>query len=265
MDLLGMKRRAVQKLSEEAAQEALFTPDRLVVEGKSRNVFVFAYGRLKSGFPDNSIFPEVSLCDAWTIERFYVWTVKRGSHTFPIACKVGGADQMPRERVRGELYKIPSTHLKNIDKYHENGVRFRRKETKILLPDKHPLVKPTLIPAYIYVGVDSYWEKQIEWELSFYRGNGPTFGVASVSENTVYRSLKRYYDFNKQDCKESVQPKCYLFTSTKALQKDIEIVPPPPKEEKKAPVLNREDKDLVRWNESNFFPFTRPGKPNSAK
>lgn len=198
------------------------TPDRLLLDQQDA-VLVFEYGELQHGMPRHQILNNSELLSAgFTDERFFMWTYRDGDDSFPIATKFT-TPNAPKTRLAGELYKVKSWHVSNLDNYRRNGVHFKRKLSRILLPCVDKIGRPEHVIAWVYVGTD-VWNKKIEWDTSFYRGRDgavffPPQRIMDDPRGTITRQIA---SFGKVDMIPSRAPDLrYMYTTQDMVARKI--------------------------------------------
>lgn len=199
-----------------AMDEGSWTPDRLLIELSSDYVFVFEYGDMQTGMLHHKMLQSEESFVGYTMDRYYLWTKRQGDFSYPIALNKGVLNQ-PRLKVRGELHKIPSWNLRNLDRHRQNGVQFIRKKRRILLETVGNNGKHLAVNAWVYIGLPSYWEEPLEWDNSFYRERpGASFVRCGDYADHKRPEVKRYSHFNRNEL-QSNGGKCFLFTKGEPL------------------------------------------------
>lgn len=202
-DIFRSKKTHLRAISREALAENSYTPDLPVLE-QSSHVLLFEYGDLRQGFTHHKMIGDDLKSYCVTHDYFYLWCVRKGEGSFPLASKIGGINA-GRTRIRGELYRVPADHVSNIDRHRENGVKFRRKQIRVLLPSGESML------VWAYIAIDAYWKQEIQWDNQFYRGNG---GSTYAPMNHDLEDLKRpflghYTEFTEEHLRER-NAKCYI-------------------------------------------------------
>jgi len=101
--------------------------------------------------------------------------------------------------VKGEIWQVEPKAFIGLDKHKQNGVRFKRRKTVLLVPyrmstlsgsneERH--VHP--VTAWMYFGKPKYWESQLDGGYLF--GNVRTF-----HPNTHPLGIRNYYQFTKKE------------------------------------------------------------------
>jgi len=110
--------------------------------------------------------------NAFTLgENWVLWKKKLGVGTFPIALRIP-FEMTQTGRIKGELFKVNSSRILELDEYKSNGVEFRRKRVEVLIPYRH--IKRIVnrdhnyeqvitdhvakLEAWMYIGRYKYWQ-----------------------------------------------------------------------------------------------------------
>lgn len=121
----------------------------------------------------------------------------------------------PCAKIKGQLHLVRPEVLVSLDKYYENGVQFRRRRVKLLLPyhqkargpwftrDGRPLpralqgwrAKETpeklhIIEAHMYIGRKAYWDNRLD-------GGYSTLQCPILFPNIEKNWLPRYYEYTR--------------------------------------------------------------------
>jgi hypothetical protein len=131
-----------------------------------------------------------------TTDRIIPWADQKGA---------------PNAHISGDLYRIRSTHVKRLDTIYENGVQFERRRVQIRINyrkrlafkertqihniakdylNQHvsraeitsPILETYFVEAWMYVGVNEFWEPQIDGGLHF----EPVSLVRDQKTNLIY-------------------------------------------------------------------------------
>ena len=173
---------------ENAAYETSHTPDAAFLE-RYKYQRIFIYDDMMQGHHAHNWIKDcaVPFCTAFTAGSFIMKKKKLGKYTFPIALEAKGETNDlvydPREQdvisqIKGELYKIETQELFTLDKRKKNTVECERKRVGLLIPATKVVWSPFdeswesierchVIDAWMYVGINSYWSKQIDAGLFF--------------------------------------------------------------------------------------------------
>lgn len=160
---------------------------------------------------------------AYTKDDFSVWTKDERTRLKPVALqptdhdhpmwsatKRAGLNRAPPAKVKGELYLVPPDLILKLDIDHKNGIQFKRIPIHVYIPERrvHWLRDPASAPgmgehlsstftsdfhlrmkkAWMYVGVQDYWEPVIDAGFSF----SPTPCYQPKKQSAW---LSRYYHF----------------------------------------------------------------------
>lgn len=200
------------------------TPDRLVLE-RSAKVYVFEYGDMMKGFKHNNMLGKELVCDAYTEERMFLWNVRRGEGSFPIASKNLPGTGASKTRVKGELYLVASEHLTNLDNHRGNGVIFKRRPVRVMLPvlelKSHQISKVT---AYMYLALDEFWKTHLNWDTNFYKSReGGTFAPVAASEDRrQLLECSQFTHYTKDNLQER-DTKCFVYHKNGRFKEEPEV------------------------------------------
>jgi gamma-glutamylcyclotransferase (GGCT)/AIG2-like uncharacterized protein YtfP len=199
----GLKKFAVPGLKwiNDVHARTKFTPDLLEIESTETQL-LFVYNELMAG---RSKYLELMglhahlEATAYTQEPNWVlWKKDLGALSFPIA--LPGVDhgkvhlqkqhiQLPfptrgtASKIKGELYSIASTSIKEIDNYMLNGVQFQRKKIRLVIPyheieigeerddngsvcSYHNTPKAYIVRAWFYEGRPEHWDPILDYGYS---------------------------------------------------------------------------------------------------
>ena len=110
------------------------------------------------------------IATAFTASRnFSLWKKKLGQGSFPIPLLIPYT-RVPRARIKGELHSVLSYRFSDLDNYKSNGVEFRRKRVKLLVPyvrqergvGVNDEVFVQKVEAWMYYGRYTYWKEHID-------------------------------------------------------------------------------------------------------
>lgn len=184
-----------------------YTPDAVMLESKPR-VPLFIYNEFKTVFDLAlpMIEPEWFVMAGFTRDRIYrIWQNKQ--YQTPIALEEpnpGIKSGFLPGHIKGELYYVPGSAFKDIDKYMKNELEFRRVLIRIVLPtitvmQSYPDTgeyrewSATIGSAFMYVGIKEYWDPIISNE--YFR----------LLEPIRDRRFKTYYSFEPKDIEWSTE------------------------------------------------------------
>lgn len=206
-------------LAEAAASIPPNTPDLCLLEQKEEHL-VFNYG-------DSNKHGKL-VGDAFTQERLSMFQQNWIEGTPPLALKVWGdiSRMVPRARIKGSLYLIPTKDLVYIDNQRQNGLLSHRKRVKFLLPPddtfiEHPAHvraklqlsfpshEPKLkeVSAFMFFPSKEHWIDRITWDQQFYKGRGGAFSVAPTYKDEC-SLIGNYFKHCWQEAQNST--KCFL-------------------------------------------------------
>lgn len=192
------------------------TPDMWKIDQFHRqNIFLF--DDLQSGGRYNEEFirpfshgmkPENPVC--YTHADFTMWMKDLGEQfSYPIVLpgsyRPTGFVRYPVEpaKIRGELWSISPKALKELDILRERGKVYARQRIKVIYPWRDvrfgkikplPVISPhsfTTTTAWIYIGVENYWDAQI----------GGIFGNSQMNtfeHDTPRPYVNKYFKFEPQ-------------------------------------------------------------------
>ena len=192
----------VRALPAEVVQEASkyqdYSPDIVKLEQKEFQ-YVFIYGRNMRGHPDESIMLELpgsDLCvhSVFTEDaNFILWRAKKGMGSFPIPLRGSRRDCELNKctNIKGQLWKVRSQMLFELDKYQQNTILFERQMVNLIIPQRvvvqdkdtrRILVQSFHVvgwSAWMYLGVPDIWKEHIDVGFKY-------------EPCTRYQEMKRY-------------------------------------------------------------------------
>ena len=167
-----------QVMLKEMMDKVQFTPDAPILE-RTEHQWVFLYGNLMRGRRDYKVIKENSTFRAHglTENSYHMWKKKLGEESFPIALEKNDPwDATPYTEgdklinkfeqnayIKGELHKVDSSLMFELDKYFLNGVEFFRKQITIDIPTTRISSQGvtrrirSLKNVWIYLGIPEYW------------------------------------------------------------------------------------------------------------
>lgn len=190
-------------------QEATrYTPDLWHLE-RFQKQLLFVYGPEMLRHDKNEVLlkDDDPLCTAFTFENFSMWKHKLGAETYPVvmekhlSCEdlhwFKALYDSPWAKIKGELYAVTPERFLTLDTYYENGVKFVRKRTHLIIPyrdSRYPgFPQYTDVKAWMYVGVPEYWDDRIDMGL---RSAVPRFAkVRSFVNEKSYNKEYFYFTF----------------------------------------------------------------------
>lgn len=210
--------------------EVSMTPDCGELE-ESAYAPLFVYDNMMEGLKDFSLIqPHIE--DRWTAytrDHFALVKERLGSNSYPVMLEKGlssSYEVFPEQdngnkkgvaeweiikkfRVRGQLVKIDSKRIKQLDIARQNGVQFDRKRIKVNIPFRTSgwskqhgrgfLSEPMVahVWAHAYVGRDEYWREQLE---SLYSDRFFACDVVTPNAMVNYNGdPDLYYMFSRKD------------------------------------------------------------------
>lgn len=178
-------------------------------------VNLFVYDDLQSGHRNHDWIKgnTVSVGGAITRKMYSLWKLKRGPGTEAFALDhsyrnfmtmPGSVNDIPYAPIMGELYRIPSSRIVDLDNYRQNGVIYTRVRIPIAVPF-HKAVDHKLhgemiskkervvgLEAYCYLGNTAHWNPLLD--------NGYNF--SPVRARGFRKPWERILVFDKQEYKE---------------------------------------------------------------
>lgn len=209
---------------ESAAKQPTHTPDMFLLNNKPFHL-LFEYSDLQENFPKHKTLLDLKpLYPGFTNQKFSLWRKNQHKETHVVALHTTMENtSIPRIKIRGEVYRVPSDKFLYLDNYRSNGVKFIRKKVSVVLPfndasqvlpyndPKWNYIKstpgctpffPIVHSMWMYVGLSEYWKKLIEWDYAYWgRTGGKDFTLCSsiVEDISNQPWLKNYYHFTKED------------------------------------------------------------------
>lgn len=179
-----------------------FTPDIGKLEEHQWQLF-FIYDNMKQEHQDYSKIKENSysfeMPIGFTQDKFVMFKRCMGLATYPFILQNKWMT-VPNCRVKGELHYIETGRIPELDTMRQNGVEYKRRKIKILLP--YHVNKPVftqafyVIKAWTYVGISEFWEEDIA-DIDRDFNVKPYASVGTFQANRV--DIGRYYSFEKKD------------------------------------------------------------------
>lgn len=207
---------SLQDILDHAGKNPEFTPDKFMLQQFART-YLFEYGDAMQGMPRHHLIADDCLAvvgngEAYTRDRYSLWKRNEGRGTFPVAGRINLAHrQFPRARIRGEALLIKTEALEVLDRYRRNTVEFVRKRVQLMLPQMTNEGTPVQITAWMYVGKNETWRKDMEWDASFYRNQKKGYQFSPVSTYPDTRTwFNRYAHFTIKEFTTEKTPKCFI-------------------------------------------------------
>lgn len=128
------------------------TPDMAVL---NKQFFhdVFVYGSLKQDFSCHRLLHSqaIALGTGWTMTpTMMMYENKKGGYPILMMAPRGGLN------IYGQIYRIPTENLIELDLYEQNGILFKRQQRYVFMIDKVSR-EPKRVNAWVYIGVTDYW------------------------------------------------------------------------------------------------------------
>lgn len=155
-------------------EETWATPDiHELQRKKAHNVFIYNEHQSVFGTWMNDYRGSFS-GTMFTVDRYTMWRQQLGEFEDPRAIVVENKwPHIDQERIKGEVYNIPTDYIPKLDNYMLNTVEFQRRREQLIYPFRHkwrdPEGKMVLGPwridivfAWMYVGITSYWNQHID-------------------------------------------------------------------------------------------------------
>jgi hypothetical protein len=194
-----------------------FTPDIARLQ-QYKVQLLFVYDECMKQHQRHSLIqPAEFQCTAFTEGQFSLWKKKLGKESFPIPLNTSSS-MAPHSIIKGELWAIPPDNLVQLDNHKLNTVQFIRKRVRLIVPytqqvwarDRdtsariYNLATPpnssilqvprtALIKAWMYVGIDSFWDDQLDAGYLF----SP---VRNYTPNNF--KLTNYYYFSPEEYRD---------------------------------------------------------------
>ena len=185
--------------------EVDYTPDLWNLE-QYKFQLVFIYDECMRGHKAYDVIKEgsVSIAPCFTNTNYTLWKKKLGRETYPIPLETPYFN-VPKARIKGELWAMRPYQIIKLDKYKQNGVLFQRKRVYVALPYRELRYNPELsgfgskvlsqqyvrlIKVWMYLGVEDIWNDQLDAGFSF----EPVGLYKSASP-----WLNKYYYFGKKE------------------------------------------------------------------
>lgn len=178
---------SILKFFQDVDQACRYTPDGWFVS-QFQNWNVFVYGAEKRRMPKHRKIFNLDAeyeCTAFTCVKFTSWVYQIGNESFPIALDCDEKDEAIPEvtegefnsiarphAILGELFKIPSERIYELDEHMLNSVMFRRRRTTVMVRYRHRFSSEAgvthspphwqIVPCYMYIGVPEFWNQVID-------------------------------------------------------------------------------------------------------
>jgi hypothetical protein len=213
----GNRKRNVA-LVQQLQSQYQYTPDILELED-FKSCLLFLCNEMQTGHKFHRIISEGKhnhmVCPAFTNEPFVFVKRRQGSDSFPIPLRMArawtGWDKYP---IRGELWSVPATTIRDIDNYYKQGTTVFDKDGNSTPPDwnrvrlfvKLPYRKEALNPegsryilgagamprlAWAYLGSGSWVDKVNDFDYGKIKAHIPHLYIPKID---------RYYWFTTEEC-----------------------------------------------------------------
>lgn len=158
-------------------------------------------------FPGYSTYPTL-----FTMQRYQMFFHSTERVVVPMHAD---DDFFPMAKVKGQLHLVTPQLIHSLDSFYQNGVRYRRRRVKFILPYREKVLGPWktlngkplpralqgwrakegaekihIIEAYMYVGRRSYWAGKLD-------GGYETLQCPIQFPNVEKNWLPRYYEFTR--------------------------------------------------------------------
>jgi len=203
---LAMDERAWIK---EMSKRTLFTPDAHLF---NRTVYqlLFIYGNEQRGhiMHERLIKPHCMnnkpAAVVFTENEYTMMKKKLGWATYPIVADID-LWNVPKLKVKGELYAIRSYMIPELDRCYSNTVDFMRQRITVTMPHhllmwskktgEHRVVKQDHITyqAWAYLGIPDFWKDELDV--------GYSYGQVAVTDPNNHSQLQQYYSFTHAEYK----------------------------------------------------------------
>lgn len=192
-------------------EKTKYTPDIWHLD-RYTTIPLFVYGEEQSRHEKNSdmLGWYVPKTVAFTTENFTMWKHVLGKESYPIVMNNNlpfenynwfniRHGKLPMAKIRGEIYHVDQESIIELDNYRQNGLKFERVLTQVIVPHRDPRYTGFLhlkdMKAYMYIGKESYWEDQI---LMGAKNPTPRFRrVRSFENKRAYAKPYYYYTFTE--------------------------------------------------------------------
>ncbi len=149
----GFTKEQVLMLLRDCANEYSWTPDATELERVDYQP-VFVYCNMMRGGNRYSVIEDIIRTKddngksispyVYTKDRYAVWQTRDGRDSYPVALTssdpiislTSGTNQVIARpgRVKGKLYYVRSELVKNLDRVRQNGILFRRRKVRLIVP-----------------------------------------------------------------------------------------------------------------------------------
>lgn len=164
-----------------------FTPDLALLQQR-KGWYMFAYGSEQLGHPFHKLIKnEGTPATAYSVQHYAMWKKSLGHASFAVPLEKAYGDEVQQQshlwgfekapaslqRIKGELHFVTANQLITLDQYVENTVCYERRRLTFTIPHKLLIEEKdgkkvmsaqqtTFVTAWMYVGVQEYWDTQID-------------------------------------------------------------------------------------------------------
>lgn len=192
----------------------VYSPDVLLLEQKA-NHLVFLYCDRQTNHP-RSVDEADHVWWGQTEREFLLWKHELGKLSYPIVTNwMPEFKRLPHLPVRGEVVRMRTHRLLELDRERDNPVKFKRVRVNVDVPhhqmtytkdrssmerlhrtpyikgDFYPLPVTTRVEAWMYVGVAKYWREQLDGLFS----QGKPFLPNKIKRLNEFTNEGGYYFF----------------------------------------------------------------------
>lgn len=182
-------------------RELEYTPDNWYLS-QFQYQLVFIYDGMKERMPNHEQLGELTIptVQAFTKDKFSVFKQKMGRSSYPIPLEKE-YKTVPFLPLRGELHRLTTRKLKELDILRRNGKFFQRKRVVLYVPYRERLSRALCGPmqvqavkAWMYVGITEAWDGLLD--------GGYEYGVVQdfrVNRNKDISYFPHYYNFTNKE------------------------------------------------------------------
>lgn len=174
--------------TEEQNDIAYHTPDMWKLE-MHENQLVFLYDEYMYGRSQHKVLTSFAerMGTAFSFDEYTMWNYQNTQGITPVVMK-SMYHINPARKVKGELYSLRPKYIRDLDILKQNGVQFRRKRIRVIVPSKPEVwvkerdgmkrlfqdkkastsswfslpLENRFFDAWMYFGVDKYWTPKID-------------------------------------------------------------------------------------------------------
>jgi hypothetical protein len=211
-----------------------FTPDLYKLEGNVGHV-LFEYGDMHNRTIKDFCLP----LPAYTVDKYTMLKSRSTPFINPLVLSTSVNTTAERARLKGRMYFAELPNLIDLDNQKQNGVQFTRERVKLmsyaLEETRKETLRPIIFTAWMYLGIKTYWEPQLQWDTDFYGSSKRNersrnfIPVRTIKDDRQW--LGSYYDYLKDQNLDAALNKCFLYFHRNLAD------PPMPKIEEKPVVI----------------------------